>query len=97
MNMQNLMAQAQKVQKELERANQEVENSVFVGTSGVVEVTINGKPEVVKIDIKDSSAIGDKEMLEDMVMVAFNDALSKLSEMKEEKLGKYTGGLGGLF
>lgn len=95
--MQNLMAQAQKVQRDLEKANQEIENSIFVGTSGAVESTINGKYEIVKIDIKDSSLLSDKDMLEDMIMVSLNDAFSKLTKMKDEKLSKYTGGLGGLF
>ena len=97
MNMQNLMAQAQKVQRDLEKATQEIESTTFVGTSGVVEATITGKYEITKIDIKDPSALSDKDMLEDMIMVALNDAFSKLTKMKEEKLGKYTGGLGGLF
>lgn len=97
MNMQNLMAQAQKVQRDLEKANQEIESTTFIGSSGVVDATINGKYEVTKIDIKDSNVLSDKEMLEDMIMVALNDAFSKLTKMKEEKLSKYTGGLGGLF
>lgn len=97
MNMQNLMAQAQKVQRDLEKANQEIESSTFIGKSGAVEATITGKYEITKIDIQDDSIMSDKEMLEDMIMVALNDAFSKLTKMKEEKLGKYTGGLGGLF
>ncbi len=97
MNMQNLMAQAQKMQKELERVNSEIENSEFEGTSGAVKVTITGKMQVVKVEIVDDSALSDKEMLEDMIMVAMNDACAKISKMKSDKLGKYTGGLGGLF
>lgn len=97
MNMQNLMAQAQRVQRDLERANKEIEESVFEGMSGAVKVTINGASVVLKVEILDDSVLSDKEMLSDMVMVAINDAFSKLSKMKEEKLGKYTGGLGGLF
>ncbi len=97
MNIQNLMAQAQRVQKDLERANNEIENTVFEGVSGAVNVTISGKHEVKSVVITDDSVLSDKEMLEDMILIAVNDGLKKISKMKEEKMGKYTGGLGGLF
>ena len=97
MNMQNLMAQAQKVQRELEKANKEIETSTFEGKSGAVTISLNGKPEVEKVSIIDDSILSDKEMLEDMIVIAINDALANMSKKKEEKLGKYTGGLGGLF
>lgn len=97
MNIQNLMAQAQRVQKDLERANNEIENTVFEGVSGAVKVTISGKYEVKSVVITDDSVLSDKEMLEDMILIAVNDGLKKISKMKEEKMGKYTGGLGGLF
>lgn len=97
MNIQNLMAQAQRVQKDLERANNEIENTVFEGVSGTVKVTISGKHEVKSVVITDDSVLSDKEMLEDMILIAVNDGLKKISKMKEEKMGKYTGGLGGLF
>ena len=97
MNMQNLMAQAQKVQRELEKANQEIENTVFEGKSGTVKVSVTGDNVVKKVEIIDDSVLSEKELLEDMIIVAFNDVFAKISKMKEEKLGKYTGGLGGLF
>lgn len=97
MNMQNLMAQAQKVQRELEQVNNEIENSIFEGKNGVVVVEVTGKNEVKKIDITDDSVLSDKEIFQDMLMLAFNDAFNKIKKMKDEKLGKYTGGLGGLF
>lgn len=97
MNMQSLMAQAQRVQKDLERANQEIENSTFVGESGAVKVEITGKHEITNINITDDSILQDKELLQDMIMVAVNKAFKELAKMKEQKLGKYTGGLGGLF
>lgn len=97
MNMQSLMAQAQKVQKELEKANYEIENSTFEGLSGAVKVTLTGKSKVEKVEIVDEEVLKDKEMLEDMIMVAINDALSKLMTTKEQKMGKYTSGFGGLF
>lgn len=97
MNMQNLMAQAQKIQKELEKANTEIQNSTFTGESGAVKVEINGKNEVTKIEILDDSVLSDKEMLEDMLKVAFNNAFDSLNKTKNSKMGKYTNGLGGLF
>ncbi len=97
MNMQNLMAQAQRVQRELEKANAEIEGTTFEGESGAVKTYLTGNMQVTKIEILDESVLSDKEMLQDMIMVSINDALGKVAKMKEEKLGKYTGGLGGLF
>ncbi len=97
MNMQNLMAEAQKMQKELERINKDIESSVFEGISGAVKVMISGKNEVIKIEIIDPGILNEKETLEDMIMLAVNDALKKLNKTKEEKLDKYTGGMRGLF
>lgn len=97
MNMQNLMAQAQKVQRELEKANNEIENSLFEGVSGAVKITLTGKNQITKVEIIDEEILKDKDMIEDMVMVAVNDALNKLMSTKEQKMGKYTNGFGGLF
>ncbi len=97
MNMQNLMAQAQKVQRELEKVTKEIEESTFEGQSGAIKITMKGNMVVNKVEVIDTNALSDKELLEDMVMVAMNDALNKIAKVKEEKLGKYTGGLGGLF
>lgn len=96
MNMQNLMAQAQRLQKELEKANNEIQNSTFNGESGAVKVEISGKYEINKIEIVDDSVLSDKELLEDMIKVALNNAISELNKTKNQKLGKYTNGLGGL-
>lgn len=97
MNIQNLMAQAQRVQKELEKANKEIESTTFEGVSGAVKITLTGGGNVTKAEITDESILQDKEMLEDMILLAVNDGLSKIDKMKNEKLGKYTNGLGGLF
>lgn len=97
MNMQNLMAQAQRVQRELQKANEEIENTVFTGESGAVKVEITGKHIVQKVEILDNEVLQDKELLSDMITVAFNNAFKNIDKMKQEKLGKYTGGLGGLF
>ena len=97
MNMQNLMAEAQRMQKELEIINKDIESSVFEGTNGAVKVMISGKNEVIKVEINASEVLNDKEILEDMIMLAVNDALQKLNKTKEEKLRRYTGGMKGLF
>lgn len=97
MNMQSLMAQAQKMQKDLKIATDELESTVFTGENAVVRIELNGKYEVTKVNILDDSVLEDKEMLEDMLLLAMNDALKTVSKTKEEKLGKLTGGMGGLF
>lgn len=97
MNMQNLMAEAQRMQKELERINKDIESSVFEGENGAVKVMISGKNEIIKVDITDEQILSDRETLEDMIMLAVNNALQKLNKVKEEKLGRYTGGMRGLF
>ena len=97
MNMQSLMAQAQKVQRELEKANNEIESSTFVGENEAVRVEVTGKNVVCKVEIIDDQLLSDKEWLQDMIVVATNKALEQIAKMKSEKLGKYTGGLGGLF
>lgn len=97
MNMQNLMAQAQRVQKELERANNEIENTIFTGVSGAVTIEVTGKNEFKKLEITDETILQDKELLQDMIIVALNNAFEQINKMKQDKLGKYTGGLGGLF
>ena len=84
MNMQNLMAQAQKIQKDLEKANSEIESSEFEGTSGAVKVKVSGKNEVIKVEIIDSSILSDKEMLEDMILACVNEAINKADELEKE-------------
>lgn len=90
MNMQSIMLQAKKMQKDIEKIQCELENSTYEGTSQLVSVSINGKGRVesIKIDMDEISS-DDKEMLEDMIMVAVNDAVHKMEEDKEKKLGKY--------
>ena len=97
MNMQSLMAQARKLQGDMEKITKEIENTIFKYENDNVLLEINGKTEVVKINIKDSSILEDKEMLEDILFVAMNDVLGQIKKEKEKKLGRYTNGLGGLF
>ncbi len=99
MNIQNLMAQAQKMQKEITKKKEEIDNSLFEGTSEWLKVTMNGKKEIEKVNIlyEESIADDDKEMLEDMIKIAVNDAVRKIDQEIESKMGAYGSSLNGLF
>lgn len=98
MNIQAMMKQAQKLQKDMMHAKEEIDKTEFIGKSSFVRVKMNGKKEVleVKFDIEELDK-DDMEALEDMVMIATNDASHQVDKMTEEKLGKYTQGMPGLF
>ena len=98
MNMQKLMMEAQKMQAKLHKEQAELENTSYEGNSSLVKVVINGKKEVtsVKLNIEEEISTEDVEMLEDMIMIAMNDAGKKADADKEKRLGKYSQGLTGL-
>ena len=100
-NMNNLMKQAQKMQRQMEEAQKNLEELSMTATvgGGVVEVTVSGKKEVTKVKI-DPEAVDpdDAEMLEDLIMAATNEALRKVEEASASSMSAITGGLGaGLF
>lgn len=99
MNMQALMKQAQKLQKDMLGAKEEIDNTLFTGENSLVKVTMKGTREVIKVEIssEDSLDKDDIEMLQDMILVAVNEASSKIDKMTEEKLGKYGNSMPGLF
>lgn len=99
MNMQQLMQQAKKMQADIEKKQKELEGSTYEGKSSLVDVVINGKKEIVKINIniEEDITADDKEMLEDMIMVAINDAIKKVDKDTEDKFGAYGKGMPGLF
>ena len=99
MNMQNIMAQAQKMQKEITQKKEEVEAKTFNGTSELVDVVVNGKKEVLSVKIKNKEGIGneDLDILEDMITIALNNALSSVDKAMEEAMGAYGSALNGLF
>lgn len=99
MNMQNLMAQAQRMQKEIMQKKEEVNKQNFNGTSELVDVVVNGKKEVVSVNIKNKDSLDkeDLEILEDMITIAMNDALSKVDSAMEEAMGAYGSALNGMF
>ncbi len=99
-NMNNLMKQAQKMQKQMEESQKELETKEFTATAGggAVEVTVNGKRELVKVKLEEEAVDPDDvEMLEDLIMVAVNDALHQVEESTAAAMSRFTGGLGGGF
>jgi len=86
--MGNLMKQAQMMQENLQKAQSELANIDVQGTSGngLIKITISCKHEIKKVDI-DPSLLEDKEMLEDLIMVAFKDALSNIESTSSQKMG----------
>ncbi|WP_311482524.1 YbaB/EbfC family nucleoid-associated protein [uncultured Anaerococcus sp.] len=95
-NMNNMMKQVKKMQEEMERAQQELEEKEFTSSAGggVVEATVTGKKVVTAIKINpDVVDPEDVEMLQDLIMVAINDAASQADKFNEENMGKLTGGI----
>lgn len=98
MNIQAMMKQAQKLQSDMMNEKEKIDTMEFEGKVSSVSVIMNGKKELLKISIADEAVdVEEKEMLEDMIVIAVNDALKKIDKETEEKLGKYTKGLPGLF
>ncbi len=100
-NMNNLMKQAQRMQRQMEESQKELEEKTFTAKAGggAVEVSLNGKREFQKVTIApDAVDPEDVEMLEDMVLAAVNEGLRMVDEANAEAMGKMTGGmnLGGL-
>ena len=98
MNMQAMMKQAQVLQRDMLKAKEEVDKSEFVGESSLVKVTVKGTKEVVKVEI-DSNESLDKdeiEMLQDMIVIAVNEANKKVDAALDKKMGKF-GNIPGLF
>ena len=99
-NMNNLMKQAQKMQRQMEEGQKELEAKEFTAKAGggAVEVTVTGKKEVTKVQLSEKVVDPyDSEMLQDLVMAATNEALRMAEEANHELVGKMTGGLGGGF
>ncbi|MCM1088442.1 MAG: YbaB/EbfC family nucleoid-associated protein [Muribaculaceae bacterium] len=99
-NMNNLMKQAQRMQRQMEESQKELEEKEFSAKAGggAVEVTVTGKKEVAKVKLSQEVVDPDDvEMLEDLVMAAANEALRMAEEANAEIMSKMTGGLGGGF
>ena len=97
MNMQAMLKQAQALQKDMMKAKDEIDNTEFVGESSLVKVTLKGTKELIKVEINaDNLDSDDIEALQDMILVAVNDANKKIDEMTEKKMGKFSN-IPGLF
>lgn len=99
MNMQALMKQAQAMQKEITGIKGEIDSSIFEGKSSLVASKVKGTKEIVEIKFLDGATdlmTEDPSMLEDMVVLAVNDAFSKVDKVTAEKMGKYSNMMNGL-
>ena len=96
MNMQAMMQQAQKLQRDMMKAKNEIDEKKFTSTQGFLTIEMKGNKEVtsVKID-KENLDKDDIEMLEDLISLAVNDNVKKIEKETESKMGKF-GGLSGL-
>jgi DNA-binding YbaB/EbfC family protein len=95
-NFGNLMKQAQKMQMEMQKAQKELEEKIFEGQAGggAVKIEMNGKKELVSIEIEpDVADPDDVEMLQDLIMAAFNQVIGKVDEETQSKMGGITGGM----
>lgn len=98
MNIQAMMKQAQKLQKEMMNAKEEIDNKTYTGTNSFVTVNIKGDKTIENIKINQEQLDKeDIEMLEDILTVAINNAMKEIDKETEQKMGKYTQGMPGLF
>lgn len=95
--MDNILRQAQKLQQDMKRVQDELAKRIVEGSAGggVVKAYVNGKMHLVKMKIdKEVVDPEDIEMLEDMITAAYSDAARKAQDMAEREMSKFTGGLG---
>lgn len=95
-NMNQMMKQVKKMQEQMLKAQEQLESKTIEGTAGggVVSVTVNGHKKLLNIVIKPEAVDPDDvEMLQDLVMTAVNDALTKADELANQDMGKFTGGM----
>ena len=94
-NMSKLLKQAQSVQQEIEKVQNELSDMIIEGESGggMVKVKVNGKQEVLELNIDETTMEEDKEVIEDLIVSAFNKALSKAQTDSQEKMNSVAGGM----
>ena len=98
-NMNNLMKQAQRLQRQMEETTKELEEKEYSASAGggAVTVTVSGKKEVLSVKLAEEVVDpNDIEMLQDLIVAATNEALRKMEEESQAAMSKLTGGLGGL-
>ena len=97
MNMQAMLQQAQRMQKDIQAKQEQINSSEYTGTSEMIDITIYGSKKIKSVNLKVKSLDEDDiEVLEDMIKIAMNDAISKVDKDTESKLGAYSKQLGGL-
>ncbi len=91
----NMMKQAQKMQEEMQKAQDEIKNIEVEGQSGagLVKITMTGKHDVKRVEIDDSLLKEDKEILEDLIAAAVNDAVRVVEQRSQDKMGDITAGI----
>ncbi len=91
----NLMKQAQKMQAEMQKAQEELANMEVIGESGggMVKVVMTGRHDVKRVSIDDTLLEEDKEMLEDLLAAAVNDAVRQIEKRTQERMAGMTAGL----
>ncbi|KAA8981864.1 MULTISPECIES: YbaB/EbfC family nucleoid-associated protein [Gammaproteobacteria] len=94
--MNDIMKQAQQMQEDLQKAQEEIAKAEVTGESGagMVKVTMNGRHDVRNVDIDPSLMDEDREVLEDLMAAAVNDAVRRVEEYQKEKMGNMTQGMG---
>ncbi|GAA0783571.1 YbaB/EbfC family nucleoid-associated protein [Marinobacterium sediminicola] len=94
--MGNLMKQAQKMQEEMQKAQEEIQRAEVTGESGagLIKITMNGRHDVKAVQIDESLMEEDKEILEDLIAAAVNDAVRKVEHNTQERMAKVTSGMG---
>ncbi len=91
----NMMKQAQKMQADMQKAQEEIANMEVQGESGggMVKVTMNGRHEVRRVELDDSLMDDDKDMIEDLLAAAVNDAVRKIETTSSERMSGVTSGM----
>jgi hypothetical protein len=89
------MQQAQRMQENLKRAQEEIAALTVEGQAGagMVKVTVNGRHEVIRVKLDPSLAGGDLEMIEDLLVAACNDANNRLAELTQSRMSEVAGGM----
>ncbi len=95
--MAGLMKQAQQMQEKMQKMQEELANAEVTGQSGagLVSVVMNGRHDVKRVSLDDSLMQEDKEILEDLIAAAVNDAVRKIEQNSQEKMAGMTAGLNG--
>jgi len=94
--MGNLMKQAQQMQEKMQKAQEELANSEVTGESGagLVKITMTGRHDIKRVELDDSVMSEDKELLEDLLAAAVNDAVRKIEEKNQSQMSSMTAGMG---